>query len=245
MQHRASFFMLSTAHFLSTFVVIFGIWVLFARFDSVLGWTFAEVALIYAVINMGFALAEAFGRGFDTFDQMVRLGEFDRVLLRPLGTFFQIATREVQVMRVGRFLQGIVVLGIAANELNISLFSFSSAVICIATAGTAALFYGLFVLQATIAFWTTETLELMNIATYGGVEAGQFPITIYPKSFQLILIFVVPLACVTYYPIAILLGHVNFPLFTALFFPLAGFLFLFISCLLWHIGVKHYSSTGN
>ena len=81
MQYRASFFMLAAAHFISTFVDILGIWILFDRFKMVQGWTLEELALIYGIMHMGFATAEASARGFDTFSLMVKNGDFDRVLL--------------------------------------------------------------------------------------------------------------------------------------------------------------------
>jgi viologen exporter family transport system permease protein len=45
--------------------------------------------------------------------------------------------------------------------------------------GGACLFFGLIIMQATLAFWTTETLEIMNTLTYGGVESAQYPMAIY------------------------------------------------------------------
>ena len=110
MQYPISFLMLSLSHFFGTLVEILGIWVLFDRFKMVEGWTLFEVGIIYGVVQMGFAGAEAFARGFDTFNQMVRCGDFDRILLRPLSPLLQIAVREVQIMRIGRFLQGLAVL---------------------------------------------------------------------------------------------------------------------------------------
>ena len=41
-----------------------------------------------------------------------------------------------------------------------------------AVAGGVALFVGILVLQATLAFWTVESLEIVNVLTYGGVQAG-------------------------------------------------------------------------
>ena len=57
--------------------------VLFARFGSLQDWRLEEVALIYGMVHVAFALAEAFARGFDVFDRLVKSGDFDRVLLRP------------------------------------------------------------------------------------------------------------------------------------------------------------------
>lgn len=245
MQYRASFWMLSTTLFISTFVDFFGIWVLFDRFKMVKGWTFEEVALIYGIVHMGFATAESIARGFDTFSTLVKNGDFDRLLLRPLGTVFQVAVREVQMMRIGRFLQGLVVLIWSCMQLDISFFSSKALIILFAYTSTTALFYGLFVFQASFSFWTTETLELMNITTYGGVESGQYPMSIYHPSFRLFFTIVVPLACAVYYPIAGMLKHETIPYGVGVMLPLTGFVFLWLSFKFWSMGVSHYQSTGN
>jgi ABC-2 type transport system permease protein len=110
--------------------------------------------------------------------------------------------------------------------------------------GTACLFYGLFVIQGTISFWTIETLELMNITTYGGVETGQFPMSIYKPGFRIFFTLFIPLACVGYYPMAIMLEHEALPLWLGLLFPFAGMLFLYLACRIWRLGVSKYQSTG-
>lgn len=245
MQHRASFLMLAFTHFISTFVDIFGIWVLFDRFKIIQGWTFKELAIIYGVVHMGFATAESIARGFDTFSQMIKNGDFDRLLLRPLGTLFQVATRDIQMMRIGRFLQGFIVLVWACKEMEFFFFSIQTLIIILSIIGITSFFYGLFVIQATISFWTTETLEIMNITTYGGVEAGQYPMSIYTPIFRYFFTFIIPLACVAYYPIAIMLKHETFPLWFGTLFPLAGIVFLYLSSQFWKIGVSHYHSTGS
>lgn len=245
MQYPGSFLMLSLSHFIGTFVDILGIWILFDRFHLVKGWSLPEVGLIYGIIHMGFALAEAFSRGFDTFSQLIKQGDFDRLLLRPLTPLFQVAVREVHAMRIGRFLQGFVVLIWSSNELSLSLLSIHALTICLSVIGTGCLFYGLFVIQAAISFWTTEALELMNIATYGGVQSGQYPLSIYNKTFRLIFTLIVPSGCVAYYPIAILLRKELFPIWLSLLFPLTGLLFLYLACQFWHLGVRRYRSTGS
>jgi ABC-2 type transport system permease protein len=69
-----------------------------------------------------------------------------------------------------------------------------------------AFFLGLVVLQATLAFWTVESLEVANTLTYGGVYAAQYPIEIYSKWLREFFTFVVPLSCVAYFPIVGILG---------------------------------------
>jgi ABC-2 type transport system permease protein len=245
MQYPASFAMLAISQCLGMFVDFLGLWVLFDRFNMVKGWTLYEVGLIYGIVHMGFAIAEAFARGFDRFSSMIKMGDFDRLLVRPQSPLFQIAASDVQIMKIGRFTQGLIILIWSASHLAFSLFSFHSLIIVFSVLGTACLFYGLFVIQATLSFWTVESLEVMNITTYGGVQTGQYPISIYPKSFRLIFTLLIPLACVGYYPIASLLQHETVPFWLGCIAPLAGFAFLFLACQLWRFGVRRYRSTGS
>ena len=248
MQYRASFIMLSAGVFISSSIEFVGVWALFDRFGSLKGWALPEVALFYGIVNIAFALAEAAARGFDTFAGMVRTGEFDRLLLRPRSTALQMAGREFQLVRFGRLGQGLVALIWSGAALGLA-WSMPKLALTVATVlGGTCLFVGLFILQATLCFWTTESLEIMNTMTYGGVEATQYPLTIYRDWFRRFFSYVVPLACVTYFPALAILGRED-PLRTSVSFqcaaPLVGVAFLFLSLQVWKIGVRHYRSTGS
>ena len=67
----------------------------------------------------------------------------------------------------------------AANEMNLDWSALDAGLVIFAVLGGAALFAGLIVIQATIAFWPTESLEVMNSLTYGGVFATSYPVAIY------------------------------------------------------------------
>jgi ABC-2 type transport system permease protein len=248
MQYRLSFLMLAVGHFFGTAFELVGIWALFARFKMLGEWQFAEVALFYGMINIGFALAEGFGRGFDIFAQMVKSGDFDRLLLRPRGTALQVAAQEVQLFRLGRLFQGLVVLLWAANSLSVQWNFARIGLLLFAVTSAGALFYGLFVLQATLSFWSTETLEIMNTVTYGGTETGQYPLSIYWKWFRRFFTFVIPLACVNYFPVLAIIEKPD-PLDSPVWFqwisPVVGFIFLWVSLQIWQIGVRRYRSTGS
>jgi ABC-2 type transport system permease protein len=85
----------------------------------------------------------------------------------------------------------------------------------------------------------------MNIVTYGGVESGQYPLSIYSPKFRLFFTFIIPLGSVAYYPLATALRLENFPLWMAVLFPLSGIFFLYLCCQAWEFGVRHYHSTGS
>lgn len=249
MQYRASFVMLSIGAFLAGAIEIIAIWALFERFGSLRGWTLAEVALFFGLINVALAIGDAFGRGFDVFGRMIRGGDFDRLLLRPRSTALQVAAQELTLFRVGRLTQGLIVLLWAAGAAGVNWTLWRILLAVLAILGGAALFYGLWVLQATLAFWTTESLEIMNALTYGGTETGQYPLSIYRPWFRKFFTFVVPLACVSYFPALAILGREDLALGSPLWFrwtaPLVGVLFLVVSLQVWRFGVRHYRSTGS
>lgn len=250
LQYRASFVMLAFGNLFASVIEFVGIWALFARFGSLRGWQLSEIALFYGMVGMAFAIAEGAARGFDTFGNMVKAGDFDRLLLRPRSTAFQVAAQELQLMRFGRLLQASVVLGWAITQLPSAQTLSSLLLIALAIAGGTCLFYGLEVLQATLSFWTVEGLEIMNTVTYGGTETAQYPLSIYPQWMQKFFTFIIPLACINYLPSRVLLHHAGkIPNFAdtllAWLSPFVGVLFLLISLRLWNFGVRHYRSTGS
>ena len=110
-------------------------------------------------------------------------------------------------------------------------------------------FAGLFIFGSGISFWTVDSLEAMNMATYGGQFLTQYPLTIYGDFLRSLFTFVIPMAFINYYPTLWLLGKPD-PLGgpTGLLAFLAPFICLSMSVLgtaLWRRGVKHYASTGS
>jgi ABC-2 type transport system permease protein len=248
LEYRASFFMQTAGIFLITGLEFAGIWVLFARFGRIGSWTLAEVAFFYGLISIAWAIADAFGRGFDVFGNMVKYGEFDRLLLRPRSTALQLFGHEVTLRRAGRLAQGAAVFAFAVSTLAIP-WSVGRAILLVVTiAGGVCLFIGVVVLEATSAFWTTEGLEFWNAFTYGGVSMCQYPIAIYRPWFRRFFTVVIPLACINYLPGVAILGRpdpLGTPAAIQWIAPLAGPLFLLASLRVWTIGVRHYQSTGS
>lgn len=248
MQYRASFLLMGLGQFLLTGAEFLGVWALFERFGSLRGWALGQVAIFYGFINMIFAVADALSTGFDQFGQMVRTGGFDRLLLRPRTAVLQLAGQEVPIRRVGRLLQGALVFGFGVATTDIAWGPAPVMLLLWAAIGGIALFYALIIVQATIAFWTIESLELMNTLTYGGVETASYPISIYHDVFRRFFTFVVPLACVSYLPLVEVMGADDPLGSTSLarwLAPAAGLVFFVAALGAWRFGVRHYTSTGS
>lgn len=248
-QYPAATLMLTAGHCAATSIEILGVFALFDRFGPVGGWSFGEAALFYALVNIMFSLADLLSRGFEVFGtDFVRTGAFDRVLLRPRAAALQLAGYEVRLSRLGRLLQAFAVLILATSLVPIAWDAGTVAIAVWAVAGGVALFVGMLVLQATLAFWTVDSLEVMNVLTYGGVQAAQYPLNIYAAWFRRVLTFGVPLACVAYYPVLAILKRPD-PLGAPDWFlplaPIAGFAFLALSFVAWRAGMARYASTGS
>ena len=248
-RYPASASMLTLGQFLGTGIEMIAVWALFHRFGDVQGWTLGEVAVFYGLVNCMFAVADALGRGFDVLGtEFLRTGTFDRLLLRPRPLALQLMGHDVRVSRLGRLLQGVAVLAFGTVQAGVVWTPDAVAIALFALAGGVALFLGILVLQGALSFWTVESLEIANVLSYGGVQAAQYPLALYAQWFRRVLTFIVPLACVAYYPALAILGKpdpLGAPAWVGMASPLAGFVFLAAAFGAWRIGLRHYASTGS
>ncbi len=243
MQYKASFFFTTLGQFLGSFSVFLGIYFMFDRFNTIEGFTYSEVLICFSAVLISFSLAECFFRGFDTFSSIISNGQFDRIMLRPRNVMFQVLASKIEITRMGRLLQAVIVLVYAIMNCGVvwtldKIFTLSIMII-----GGTALFSGLFIIYASICFFTIEGLEFMNIFTDGGREYGKYPMSVYGDMVLKFFTYIIPLACVQYYPFMYLIGRTSNPLYALT--PLVAFLFLIPCLILWKIGVKHYKSTGS
>jgi ABC-2 type transport system permease protein len=248
-QYPTSAILLTIGQFLTTMIEIVAVWALFDRFGSVRGWTFAEVAVFYGLVHVMFAVSGLLTRGVEELgNEFLRTGAFDRLLLRPRTVMLQLMGHDFRLSRLGRMAQGLLVMCIGAQVAGIEWSLGDVLMMLWAVAGGVALFTGVVVLQGAVSFWTIESLEIANVLTYGGVQAAQYPLSLYNDWLRGLLTFVVPLACVAYYPILTLLDRPD-PLGAPAWFgyvaPLAGFVFLALSFVGWRFGVRQYGSVGS
>lgn len=245
MQYKASFILLSVGQFFAVGADFLALWALFDRFGALPGWTLPQIALLYGMVALAFALAEMVGRAFDQFGPVVKSGEFDRFLLRPWPTALLLAGQTFELSRLGRIAVGATALAWGCAGAGI-VWTFPKALLLLgAVLGGACTFYGVLILQATLCFWTVESLEIVNAVTYGGITAAQMPLTIYPSGLRLLFTFVVPLACMNYIPADALLDRSTLPGWAPWAAPLVGVAFLLAALQVWKVGERHYTSTGS
>lgn len=243
MQYKASFLLTVVGQFLVSFNVFLGVFFMFRRFSTVKGFSYEEVLLCFSVVLMEFSLAEMFVRGFDEFGGLVRGGEFDRIMVRPRSPVLQVLGSRFELTRIGRMLQAVLMLGYGMAKSGVEWTFWKLLTLVFMLIGGTALFAGLFMIYASLCFFTLEGLEFMNVFTDGAREYGKYPVNVYGKRMLQFCTFIVPYALVQYYPLLYLLGREKSPVY--IFLPLLAALFLAPAYGLWRFGMRHYQSAGS
>jgi ABC-2 type transport system permease protein len=177
----------------------------------------------------------------------VRRGTFDQLLLRPASITVQVLGSEFILRRLGRIAQGLAIFGYALANLEIHWTMAKILYLPVVYTSLVCFFGGLFMIGATLSFWTVESLEVMNIFTYGGTEMIGYPMHIYQDWMRRFFTFVIPAIFLNYYPALYFLGKPDpfgLPPFAPFLAPFAGLGVLAAGLAFWRFGIRYYQSTG-
>ena len=247
-QYRTSFVLYTIGQLVASFVDFLAIAVIFGQIDRLDGWTIAEVALLYGISGVAFNLSDLFVSPIEMLPVRIRTGTFDRVLIRPMGALIQVAAEEFALRRAGKLVQAVAVLTVALTALEVDWTLARAAMVVVAIVSGAVIFSAVWVVGATLAFWTTEGGEVMNSVTYGGNFLAQYPVTIFGRWLRRVFAFVIPMAFVAYYPALFVLGRddpFDAPAAVRFMSPLVAVAAALAAGAVWRFGVRHYRSTGS
>jgi len=246
MQYRASFWTRTGTDFLGLLSEFVPIVLLVNRFGAIQGWSLAELAMLYGMVGVSWALVELWLHGFETFGELLVTGELDRWLLRPRGILLQVAASHFEPHRIGRVLQALLVL--AAGILVLRLSPGGVLWVVVGVAGGVAFFAGIVMLGAASQFWTLgKTSELQNMLTYGGTAALSYPVSIYETWFRRVLTYGIPMAFVNYFPALAALGRteaMGYRAWLPWLSPLVCALAAVAGAALFARGLRRYESSG-
>ena len=243
MQYRMSFFMTVLGPFLTAFASFFSLAFIFERIDAVDGFTYGQMFLCFAVVVSAFSVGELFGGGLAAFSRILGDGSFDRALVRPRPVLLQILVPNFDFTRLGLLVQAAVVLCWAVPASGVAWSVPKALALVLMIVCGAVVFFAMFLLKAACTFFTTESVQFLDIFTYGARQFGRYPFSVYGKQVLWVLTFVVPLALFQYYPLLYLVGRSSAAWLMLL--PLAAALVLVPCLLLFRFGVKRYKSTGS
>lgn len=245
-QYRASFLMQNIAQFVMVGGEFLAVVVLMTRFTSAGQWSADEIMFFWGVMQFTFALCECLGRGISTFAYYVGSGDFDTMLLRPRPLMQQVMGHRLDPRRLGGMIVGGGAIALSCVRLNIPWTAEKLGLTLVAAVGGFFLILGLFLIEATVSFFSVRSIEMVNVLTYGGRATCQYPSDLYPRPLRILFTWVAPFALSMHLPISYVLGNPLFHVPTALVWlaPLAGPLFFLLMTRVWYVGVRHYRSTG-
>ncbi len=249
MQYRASFWIDVFGTFVLQLAGIVAILGGLSTFGAVAGWTISEVAFLYGMVEISFGLMDMIFSGFDPpwFSTLVKQGQFTQLLLRPVGLWTQVLGSAFLLRRLARVGQGALVLVVALSQLQVEWTLVKALYLPLVIAGQVMCYGALFVVGSAIVFWTVDSIEAINILTYGSTEMTMYPMTVYPDWLRNIFTFLVPTIFMNYFPALYFLGKpdpLGFPAFAPFIAPFVGAAMLIVSIGVFRIGMRHYQGTG-
>jgi ABC-2 type transport system permease protein len=247
LQYRMSFALDSAGMFLITFLDFAAILVIFHNVPQLGGWSVEEVALLYGISGLAFALTDMVIGHLDLLSQQIRDGNFDLVLVRPRGTLLQVVTADFQLRRLGKAAQAGAILAYALTRLDIEWTAGRVVILPVSIVSAAVIFGAVWVAGICIVFWSVEGRETANAFTYGGQFFSQYPITVYEHWLRQLLAFVLPMAFVAYLPALYILDKpdpLGAPHWLRFCSPLVAVVASIAAGFVWRFAVRHYRSAG-
>jgi len=247
-QYRLSFTLDVIGTTASVTLDLVAVLVLFRVTRSLAGFGLAPAFLIASLASLAFALADLVAGNVDRLRFTIRTGQLDALLVRPLGVLPQLIAGDFAPRRIGRIVQGVIVLGVALRLAHVTWSPGHVAMLLLAPLCGAVFFCAWFVAGATVAFWWIESGEFANGFTYGGRDFTSYPMTVYSGLFRRMFGYGLGFAFVAYYPGLILLDRrdpIGGPAWLGWTAPLVAGLAAALANVVWRIGVRHYRSTGS
>ena len=249
LQYRTAFVLEILSSGITLFLFFLSMAFVLQRFGDLGGWKLGELAFLWGTVEFAFGLMDMIFSGFDpsNFGKQVRQGFFDQLLLRPVNITVQVLGSEFILRRLGRIAQGALIFAFALTLADIHWTVGKLLYLPLVIGGLVCFFGGLFIIGATLSFWTVDSIEAMNILTYGGSEMMAYPMHIYPDWLRRTFTYIVPAIFLNYYPALYFLEKTD-PLGLSLVWsfvaPLVGIGVLLVALSFWRFGIKHYQSTG-
>ncbi|MER5734624.1 ABC transporter permease [Streptomyces sp. NPDC002262] len=248
--YRASFALTLFSSFCVTFFDFVVILLMFGQVQGLGGFSFAEVAFLYGTTGTAFGIADLALGSLQRMGRRIRDGSLDVFLLRPAPLLAQVAADTFALRRLGRVLQGLMVLVWSLVLLRDEVaWTWGKTLMVPGMVGCGAvIFMAVMVLGASALFWLQDAAEVTNSFTYGGNTLLQYPPTVFAQDLVKGVVFVVPLAFVNWLPALYVLGRpapAGVPSWAAFASPPVALVCCAVAGLAWRAGVRSYRSTGS
>ncbi len=218
--------------------------IIFSQIPHLQGFDYYEIIFIY-----GFSLIP---KGLDHLltDNLwkvswfiVRKGNFDKYLTRPINPLLHVIMEEVQFDALGELITGIVLMVIASVKLGINYTFGNVSLMLLSFVFGTVIFAAIKIAGAALALWIKSSGSILQIF-YMVNDFAKYPVTIYNSFVRNVITYIIPFAFTAYYPASYILRGNN-PWFCFGVGSAIAALLLTLSILLWNRGLRAYESAGS
>jgi len=242
--YKADFFIAFFSSMAATVLGFGFVLVLFSKIPQLQGWSFYEILFLYAfsLVPLGFFNVVSWNL-YEFGDIYIIQGRFDRILLRPVDTLFQVLFEKFRIESLQEVVTGLLVIEVCAGRLHLSwgiadYFWFALMVAC-----GAVIYLSVFLILTAVSFWFEDRVGIVP-PVFNMLTFGRYPLTIYNVFIQFMLSWIIPFGFASFYPTTHFLGRQSFATYFYLV-PVVAAVFFTLAVLVWNKGVKNYSSTGS
>lgn len=235
----------------NAFQFIFGLVtlkVVTTNFQALAGWSYEQMVFLYGLGIISHGLSIVFFIQTWHMDYAVTEGEFDRLLTRPLGTFFQFSFSTFNFVGFTDMIPGIIIFIYGCVSVGFSFTLLNVVKVLLVLVGATLLRGGIFTIIGSLSFWLKRTNQLIDVSLEMFDASMKYPISIYPRTLQAILTFFIPIGFICFYPASEFLGvdtAFHIPGGLCLWTLAVGIAVYAAGILLYHLGMRAYESAGS
>lgn len=231
--------LITLAHFATELV---GLWTIFSNTRSLAGWNVMEILALLGVFRaMNGIIGLFISPNMRLIMEDIRDGKLDFTIIRPVNTQFYASFRRIVVWRLADSFLGMLLVVVACMNLAATITPAKIALFILMLTAGVAIIYAFWLVLATCAFWFTR-INNIEMVFWNVFEAGRYPVDIYRPIIRRSLTYVIPLAFITTFPAAALVGKIQITDVT-LALVLAA-VALTASSAFWRYGLKCYSGAS-
>ena len=173
-----------------------------ARFGTINGWGYEQLAFLYGIAVISHALSMIFFVQGWFMGYYVIEGDFDRYLLCPMSVLYQFFFNNFNIIGITDLIPGICVFTYGCVKVGfhwsiLAVFELLALII-----GATLIRGGIYMMLGTLSFWTKSTNEFSGFTQEFFDKTTMYPLTMYPRALQFILTFLIPIAWVSFYLLA-------------------------------------------
>jgi ABC-2 type transport system permease protein len=242
--YRGDFIVSLITSFAATIFGLAFVLILFRKAPQLAGWNLPEELFLYGFSLIPYGVFNILAANLYNFgNDYIIEGKFDRILLRPISSLFQILFETFRIEAVQGIVTGLFCMWWGARRLHVA-WTIEKLTLLIFFGICASIIYlSIFLILTTASFWFEDRIGI-HPPVWNVIAFGRYPLSIYSGAVQFFLCWIIPFGLASFYPSVRLLGRAVVPEY-APFVPVVAAVFLAIAISLWNFGTRHYSSTGS